>query len=68
MTTRTNWREYLTKAERFDLDAVEANARDLDNRRKALTRNIRMLRDRAQHRRKWREDNPKAADEPRVPA
>lgn len=49
-----DWRIELTSAERADLEGLEKNAHDLDDRRKRLSHEIRLLRDRAIARRIWR--------------
>lgn len=47
-----DWRTYLTPAERADLAGLEANAQQLDARRRMLTHEMLLLRNRCLSRRR----------------
>jgi hypothetical protein len=49
-----DWREFLSSSERVEVDALEANARILDERRKALSHELLMHRSRCFQRRRER--------------
>lgn len=46
-----DWHDYLLSSERHDLDALEANAQRLDGRRRAITRELTLIRNRCLKRR-----------------
>ncbi len=49
--SRPDWRNYLTSVERLDLEALEENAQKLDARRRELTAQITLHRNRCVRRR-----------------
>lgn len=51
--TQIDWRTFLNPSEKADLEGLEKNARDLDDRRAKLSRAIEVLRTRAIQRRRY---------------
>lgn len=60
-TQRPEWRAFASEPERFDLDALEANARLCDAKRARITREINLIRDRCQQRRLYSEAKARRA-------
>jgi hypothetical protein len=51
--TQRDWHEFLTSAERVEVEALEKNARILDQRRSAITRHLQLWRSRCLQRRRF---------------
>lgn len=58
---RPNWRNFLTSTEAVDLEALEANAGDLDSRRRKITAELNLIRCRCIQRRRYAELHPEKA-------